>query len=525
MKRERPLTHDLCKSDHLATGRDASPRADHARREQHVLSASCTSSATATSIRVDSRPSDAIAIALRLDAPIFAAEVAARRSGVTRRTSPRATSSASAGLRPTRIVRAERRAAQGVSRAASPRGFRQVQSVIAARASASGAGDHPRAPRGASTAASSAGTRDGAAARRESVGRAPPRRTAIAPGRSTPCARRPNGTFSFRYQTSGDSSAVYFVSTSYGGVAYFTSPLRAAGRDAATTRSLTVFDTTSRPVAIKRRRPTPHRRTRRRQRAGVRSARCTISRTTAPSRAIARDSVTPVWSTHDSAPRRRAFSSTPAASLPPARFLRRGIDGRTLRAAQSRAFARSRSRTSCRRAHFRSPFRVERPTGVLEVLVQEPTARVQGPSLREMPPVNAEGRVFRRFLAQDVAGSAVLTIDVPEAVTTQRNKVYFAVGAVVLISMIATLIFAVRRAGPAPPRRPHRRNRQRRCWFARSRRSTRRSSTHRMQTSRRVSTTSVSARASSVSSPRRSRRSDSGPSEVVVPRATGSTTR
>jgi hypothetical protein len=59
-----------------------------------------------------------------------------------------------------------------------------------------------------------------------------------------------NGHFSIRYKTSGDSSAVYFVSTTYGGVALFTSPLRAAvvsGDDA----MLTVFDTTSRPVALK----------------------------------------------------------------------------------------------------------------------------------------------------------------------------------------------------------------------------------------------------------------------------------
>jgi hypothetical protein len=59
-----------------------------------------------------------------------------------------------------------------------------------------------------------------------------------------------NGRFSIRYRESGDTSALYFASTSYGGVAYFTSPLRAPvvrGDDA----TLTVFDTTSGPVAIK----------------------------------------------------------------------------------------------------------------------------------------------------------------------------------------------------------------------------------------------------------------------------------
>jgi hypothetical protein len=85
---------------------------------------------------------------------------------------------------------------------------------------------------------------------------------------------------------------------------------------------------------------------------------------------------------------------------------------------------------------------------VLEVLLQEPTARAQGPALREVPPENAEGRVFRRFLAQDVPGNVVLTIDVPEVITTQRTKVYFAVGGVVLLSMIGALAYAARRARP-----------------------------------------------------------------------------
>jgi hypothetical protein len=84
------------------------------------------------------------------------------------------------------------------------------------------------------------------------------------------------GRYHLRYRTSGDSTALYFVSTSYGGVAYFTSPLRgpAVNGDDAT---ITVFDTTSGPVAVK---------------LGGRHvivcalqpAKCTTSRTTAPLR-------------------------------------------------------------------------------------------------------------------------------------------------------------------------------------------------------------------------------------------------
>ena len=59
-----------------------------------------------------------------------------------------------------------------------------------------------------------------------------------------------NGRYHFAFRASGDTSALYFASTTYGGVAYFTSPLRGdivRGDDAA----ITVFDTTSGPVGIR----------------------------------------------------------------------------------------------------------------------------------------------------------------------------------------------------------------------------------------------------------------------------------
>ena len=81
-----------------------------------------------------------------------------------------------------------------------------------------------------------------------------------------------------------------------------------------------------------------------------------------------------------------AFSSIRAASLPPARS--RGGARRLDSSCRSvRAFARSRSPTSCRASAFPLAIPVERPTGVFEMLIQEPTARVEGPSLREMAPV------------------------------------------------------------------------------------------------------------------------------------------
>ena len=90
------------------------------------------------------------------------------------------------------------------------------------------------------------------------------------------------------------------------------------------------------------------------------------------------------------------------------------------------------------------------PTGVLEIMLQEPTARVHGggSSLREMAPVSAEGRVFRRFLAQDLEANAVVTIDMPRLVGVERQRVYTGVGISILIAMLLALVFASRRSLP-----------------------------------------------------------------------------
>jgi bifunctional DNase/RNase len=73
MKRSRPLTHDLCKT--LITGLGATMRRIQITRvENNTYYGELHLERAGQLLQVDSRPSDAIAIALRLDAPIFAAE-------------------------------------------------------------------------------------------------------------------------------------------------------------------------------------------------------------------------------------------------------------------------------------------------------------------------------------------------------------------------------------------------------------------------------------------------------------------
>ena len=79
MKRSRPLTHDLCKSLILAAGARLK-RIQITRVENNTYYGELHLERDGQIVQVDSRPSDAIAIALRLDAPIFAAEALLMRA-------------------------------------------------------------------------------------------------------------------------------------------------------------------------------------------------------------------------------------------------------------------------------------------------------------------------------------------------------------------------------------------------------------------------------------------------------------
>ena len=73
VKHERPLTHDLCKSLILQLG-GVVRRVQVIRVENSTYYGELHIDRGGSIVHVDSRPSDAIAIAIRLEAPIFAAE-------------------------------------------------------------------------------------------------------------------------------------------------------------------------------------------------------------------------------------------------------------------------------------------------------------------------------------------------------------------------------------------------------------------------------------------------------------------
>lgn len=73
IKRPRPLTHDLCKS--LIVGLGGQVRKIHITRvENNTYFAELHVARGTDLVQIDARPSDSIAIALRVEAPIFASD-------------------------------------------------------------------------------------------------------------------------------------------------------------------------------------------------------------------------------------------------------------------------------------------------------------------------------------------------------------------------------------------------------------------------------------------------------------------
>jgi bifunctional DNase/RNase len=73
VKRPRPLTHDLCKSLIVGLG-GALEKVHISRVEKNTYYAELHIAKNGNVVQVDARPSDSIAIALRLAAPIFASD-------------------------------------------------------------------------------------------------------------------------------------------------------------------------------------------------------------------------------------------------------------------------------------------------------------------------------------------------------------------------------------------------------------------------------------------------------------------
>ncbi|MGI8547797.1 MAG: hypothetical protein ACR2M1_10745 [Gemmatimonadaceae bacterium] len=252
----------------------------------------------------------------------------------------------------------------------------------------------------------------------------------------------PNGSFALSYARTGADDAIYFVSSSHGGVAYFTRPLH-EGVDEGDDTEIMVFDTTSRPI-----------------RTTVRGRHVVVGRTD-PS---GKRTVTEVFDlSNDTSVTRVARNDSTdgavwAAILPtgagnpvvsdgdiPAAAVRFDQGRALVYAPFSPGIKQLAYHYTVSEGAFPLTVPLERPTSVLEVLLEEPMARVEAPGIKAMPPVAVQGHEFRRFISQDVPASSVLTVRVPEV--AQPLTTWFAAGLTLIIggAMTWALARAMRR--------------------------------------------------------------------------------
>lgn len=251
------------------------------------------------------------------------------------------------------------------------------------------------------------------------------------------------GHYGFAYRRWGSPDAIYFASATYGGVAYFTQPLRgprATGLDA----EIMVFDTTSGPIPL-------HVRGRHvivsaASASGLRSVIEVFELSNDSSLTLispsASDRTVPHPSWQAAIPLDASDFQGGQGDVPPDAIS--AVPGHVQIYAP---FAPGLKQFSYSYALPPSAFplrlTMEAPTSVLEVLLEEPGARASGPRLREVDPAAVASRVFRRFLAQDIPAGTVLRIVVPAGATTVARDRFIAVVCGALgLAMLAALAFA-----------------------------------------------------------------------------------
>jgi hypothetical protein len=252
------------------------------------------------------------------------------------------------------------------------------------------------------------------------------------------------GRYSFNYVRTGSGDAVYFVSASHAGIAYFTPPL-AEGKVNGDDSEITVFDTTSGHVPL-----------------SLRGHHVVVSAVDAN----AQRSVVEVYDlSNDSSVTRVASGDKPENAtwqvhLAPGATDFRVSQGDISAAAVSHAngvvsvfapiapgFKQLSFTYSLPANAFPLKLPVEKDTGIYEVLIEERAGSVTAPHLKEVDPVTVDERNFRRFLASDVPRNSVAVIDLPPSPPSRSIDPRYLVAITLVLggSMIVALARALRR--------------------------------------------------------------------------------
>lgn len=253
-----------------------------------------------------------------------------------------------------------------------------------------------------------------------------------------------DGRYRINYRAdASDPEALYFVSSRYAGIAYFSPPLRnarVAGGDA----DVVVYETTSdaSQLAVQGRHLVV---------SAPRGGRREIAeifelQNPGTSTIVARDSVTPIW-----------WSAIPAAaesaSVAPTGDISAGAvvfkPGRAEVYAPISPGVRQVALTYLLPDDaFPLNVPLQSNAALVEVLLEEPRAAVEGAKLSEVAAATIEGRQFRRFLAQDAQANAVIRVTTPEPIQGTRRTLAW-LGAGVALAMLLAAVLWLRRSGTA----------------------------------------------------------------------------
>jgi hypothetical protein len=251
------------------------------------------------------------------------------------------------------------------------------------------------------------------------------------------------GRYAFNYVRTGSEDAIYFVSASYDGIAYFTPPLtegKATGDDA----EVTVFDTTSHRVPM----------TVRGHHVVVSSVDANGLRSVVEVYDVSNDSsVTRVAPTDTPKDATWQAHVTPAATnfrvnqgdIPASAvsYARGAVNIYAPLAPGIKQIAFSYSLPA---KSFPLTLPLEKATGIYEILIEEKAGSVTGPHLREMEPVTVDERNFRRFLASDMPVNSAAVIDLPAPPARAIDPRYMvAITLVIGGTMVLALAQALRR--------------------------------------------------------------------------------
>jgi hypothetical protein len=259
------------------------------------------------------------------------------------------------------------------------------------------------------------------------------------------------GEYTFQYSRAEDDSALYLVSSVRGGVAYFTAPLR-PGHVRGEAAELMVFDTTSGKLPLR-----------------VMGRHFVVG----PDKAGGRHEVLEVYElSNDSsltavAPKdgRAVWTAIIPEQASSFRVGEGDVSegGLVMRKGRVELFAPVAPGLKQLSFRYELPpdafpltVPITEPVAVLEVVADDPGARVSGAGLREMPPVQSEGRTFKRFLAQDVERNAVVRIALATAGGRAGGATIALLAALFAAAAGGALAVAiVRRRAPADRAAPH----------------------------------------------------------------------